>query len=418
MVDEGYHKIGPNKKAKFEEDFNLINFLYGHLKEMLAVTTYLLCLSRVGNSEFMAAPFILYFVLITYAFPYLNPALFWSLRLGPYFNYIKVGKTDSQFKGMYTGAFRTIAACIAMFAFQLLGCYIAAESRNSFVSNYGTEVRTSILTMYGAEFHNAPTTGVQSLFLSTATQPAIPLSSYNFPPPPPNSFNNSFNSTTNKSATYNNTNAGCSGLAQWPYQYKGACSPENMNWVSMYFLEEWADTFFFCVAVMYFLEVAEAVDDTSNPAKITPGVQPPLINTNIDYSIVSEGVGMKSASSICFILLGLSYAFPTAHHGMHVTMYYKFLQVISGTPIFSDDEINGRIGGSIIGAVMAILLYWAPDVWDAFVTRINSPSSYKMLIGHEKTEGGSASRDAFKPQSWLYTKIERQRGGGRYHAVA
>ena len=91
-----YHKIGTNKKAKFEEDFNLINFLYGHLKEMLAVTTYLLCFSRIGNSEFMAAPFILYFVLIAYAFPYLNPALFWSLRLGPYFNYIKQNDRCTQ----------------------------------------------------------------------------------------------------------------------------------------------------------------------------------------------------------------------------------------------------------------------------------------------------------------------------------
>ena len=101
MADDGYHKIGPNKTKQFDKDFNLINFLYGHLKEMLAVTTYLLCFSRIGNSEFMAAPFILYFVLIAYAFPYLNPALFWSLRLGPYFNYKKQDK-----KERYTGALR------------------------------------------------------------------------------------------------------------------------------------------------------------------------------------------------------------------------------------------------------------------------------------------------------------------------
>ena len=393
--------MGTNKTKQFNEDFNLINFLYGHLKEMLAVTTYLLCFSRIGNSEFMAAPFILYFVLIAYAFPYLNPALFWSLRLGPYFNYIK-----KDTAGLYTGAFRTIAACIAMFAFQLAGCGIAAASRYSFVSNYGTEVRTSILNMYGAEYYNGPTTGVQSLFLSTAIQPAKPPGWPSFPPPPPNSFNNSFNSTTNNSATPPpNTNAGCSGLAQWPYEYKGACSPEKMNWVSLYFLEEWADTFFFCVAVMYFFEVAEAELDA---------------NPNKDSDTPNPSMGTKTALEICFILLGLSYAFPTAHHGMHVTMYYKFLQVISGTPTFSDDEINGRIGGSIIGAVMAVALYWLPDVWDGIAARITNPDAYKTLIGHAKTDGGSASRDAFKPQSWLYTKIERQRGGvvGRYHAVA
>ena len=113
---DGYHKMGTNKTKQFNEDFNLINFLYGHLKEMLAVTTYLLCFSRIGNSEFMAAPFILYFVLIAYAFPYLNPALFLSLRLGPYLNYIKVGK-DGQFKEVYTGVLCTIAACVLMFGF-------------------------------------------------------------------------------------------------------------------------------------------------------------------------------------------------------------------------------------------------------------------------------------------------------------
>ena len=217
MADALYHKIGTNKKKQFNEDFNLINFLYGHLKEMLAVTTYLLCYSRIGNSEFMAAPFILYFVLIAYAFPYLNPALFWSLRLGPYFNYIKKSNTG-LLNGYYTGVFRTLVACIAMFAFQLAGCGIAAASRYSFVSNYGTEVRTSILNMYGAEYYNGPTTGVQSLFLSTAIQPAKPPGWPSFPPPPPNSTTN--NSASTNSAPHNGTtNAGCSGLAQWPYEY-------------------------------------------------------------------------------------------------------------------------------------------------------------------------------------------------------
>ena len=196
----------------------------------------------------------------------------------------------------------------------------------------------------------------------------------------------------------------------------------------MYLLEEWADTFFFCVAVMHFFEIAEAVDDKSNPPlkerTVFNGDAMEIQKLNpieIDYSTVSEGVGMKSAANICFVLLGLIYAFPTAHHGLHVTFYYMFLHLISGFQTFSDDEINGRVGGSIIGAIMAIVLYWSPAIWDMTFSPMLD-SIYKMMwpntADYDSSKSKPTASRAFKGQSWLYTKIDQQRGDRRYHAVA
>ena len=51
--------------------------------EFLAVFFQLFCYSRVGSLDLFASALVLYATLVVFDFPFLNPYLFWFIRLGP-----------------------------------------------------------------------------------------------------------------------------------------------------------------------------------------------------------------------------------------------------------------------------------------------------------------------------------------------
>ena len=63
------------------------------LKEVCAVCTFLLCISRIAGYDFLIAPVVLYAVLVVYGFPILNPGVYLSLRFGPNWNKSNTART-------------------------------------------------------------------------------------------------------------------------------------------------------------------------------------------------------------------------------------------------------------------------------------------------------------------------------------
>lgn len=58
--------------------------LFQGVKEFAAVLFQLLCYSRMGNYDFFNGALVLFVTLTVFGFPFLNPSLFATLRLGPW----------------------------------------------------------------------------------------------------------------------------------------------------------------------------------------------------------------------------------------------------------------------------------------------------------------------------------------------
>ena len=85
--------------------------------EFLAVFFQLFCYSRLGSFDLFTSALVLYATLVVFHFPFLNPYLFWFIRLGP------AGKFNA----------RMAAQCIFVVASQCLGAGCAAAA------SYGAE---------------------------------------------------------------------------------------------------------------------------------------------------------------------------------------------------------------------------------------------------------------------------------------
>ena len=344
------------------------NFLSGHVKEMLAVITFLLCWSRVGRDDFLAFPAILYVVLITYCAPILNPILFWALRLGPYLNTSSNGFTltaDNLSQSPIltntatkTGMLRTVASLILIPGFQILGVLFAALIKHSLMDSFGTE------TLVGGGG------GVSSMRLySDPYPPALPP----FLP-----------ETVLVNGTMRSINTTCSKQTAYPYEKNSACVHETgaTTWNMWFILEEATDTFFFCWAIFYLYEQGEYLlskqteqEEEENPTK-SPGVY--------------------QSMQIALVALGLCKMFPTAHHGWHITLYWYFLQNITGHEWYTTNELNMRLLGGFIGFLAIMFFYYILDLID-------------MLPLFNK-EDNKKSKDVFSKSTntWLYAKIDQR----------
>lgn len=350
------------------------NFVFGHVKEMFAVMTYLLCWSRLGRDTFFAGPVVLYVVLLAYSAPVLNPLLFWALRLGPYMNNSVSTKswTSDMFmknESFQTGRFRMIASLFLIPGFQIIGVTLAALIRNSVISSYGIET----LAPGG--------TGVASMMLykdptGTATSPAA-LSLFTLPMQinlPPSNMNMS---QYNMNLSQNLPVSTCSRTTPYPYEKNDACVSGTDPWITYYVLEEAADTFFWCWVLFFLYEQGEyKLDQQKNNVDDNPTQSP----------------GVLHALEISIAALGLNMMFPTAHHGWHITLYWHFLQIFSKVEWFTAQELNLRLVGGFIGFLGAMLCYYFLDIVQYMFKNRNPKSVFSNA----------------KPNTWLYAKIDQR----------
>lgn len=322
-----YAKIKANNEL--DTTSAVLNFLFGHLKEYFAVMTFLLCYGRIGLTDFFAAPAILFFVLMAYAGPVLNPVLFLAFRLGPNLN----TEGGSQNVPNYL---KTLLSCIAIPLFQLFGIMSAAGIKKSLMDKYGTESR---VTGTGS--------GAYSMLLKSP----------------------------------NHTYSGCNTSTAYPYELHNACTEDSF--ATWFYAEEWAASFLFCWIMYYIFEHGEYLIKKDNEDKKEGGVDNPFCTP-----------GVVHASLISLLLVGMNYGFPTAHHGVHVTLYWWFLQTWSDVQFFTTGELTGRLIGGFLGGLTALIFFWGTE----FIGNMDNV----------KIEKDKSSMFSSKNNTWLYAKIDQR----------
>lgn len=355
------------------------NFLFGHMKEMCAVTTFLLCWSRLGRDNFFAGPAVLYMVLLAYAGPVLNPLLFWALRLGPYMNNSESPDilTSDKFylnKPFETGRLRSVLSLFLIPGFQIIGVAIAAACRQSFINSFGTETLSpggtgaSSLILYSDSRMTQSNTPVASAAALSLTQFSLSLP-----------MQNSSMLKYNMSANTSNLLSSCTRATAYPYEKNNACLSGTGNWNLYYILEEAADTFFWCWILFFLFEQGEYKLEKESP------------NENEDEN-PTQSPAVLHALEIAIAAFGLNMMFPTAHHGWHITLYWYFLQSLTGFEWFTTNELNMRLIGAVIGLLVAMMFYYALDV----LQMMSAPRDPKTVFSNAK------------PNTWLYAKIDQR----------
>lgn len=308
----------------FGLDSNWLGVVLAHVKELFAVITFLLCVSRVGSFDYFAMPVIYFFVLITYGMPFMNPAVWVCLRLGPYYN-------SKQ-------TFRTWFTIFAILVFQFFGTLFAALIRNSLTDTFGQEVLSVspvampiFLHSGGPQLMDRPWFetnggGVNSMILIS------PKGTYDY---------------------------NCSRFTPYPYQENVACHNESTTWGTWSVLEEIADTCFFCLGIIYLFQIVEKMNNDDRQKKIAA-----LKQSNQPKDVYKDSgpddtstIPIMLATVISLLALGLNYAFPTAHHGLHITMFKIWLKVVRADNVPA--ELTMRLLGGFIGGLIAGLWYGA-----------------------------------------------------------
>ena len=116
----------PSKSTAFDEPTDWLNIALMCMKELCAVCTLLLCVSRIACYDFLIAPVVLYAVLVVYGFPILNPGVYLSLRFGPNWN-----KSNTA---------RTLFTLLLIPMSQVFGSFLASLIRYNLDQSYGVEV--------------------------------------------------------------------------------------------------------------------------------------------------------------------------------------------------------------------------------------------------------------------------------------
>ena len=207
-------------------------------------------------------------------------------------------------------------------------------------------------------------------------------------------MNGLFLISPNSSITQN-----CSNVTRYPYFDNNACLESGQNWAIWYIFEEAADTFFFCMGMLYLFNVAEIAN---NKEKLATGKAPDF------YSqiplILSAQTGL--------LALGMSYAFPTANHGLHVTIFnYWLAYQHSGSNV----ETGARFLGALLGTFTVLVFYWVPIWIQPFLDTLNDTPKYyyNFLPGLTKnTVNGKQylySRMNVRPSSKPITAVYLQR---------
>jgi hypothetical protein len=317
----------------------------GHVKEIMAIFTFLLCNSRIGATDFMATPFIMFIVLMVYDMPFINPAVWFAVRLGPYYSGLTHESVDTPTVQNRRQHGTNTITLITMLIAQIIGISIAAAARDNMNQVFGVETQSPVAY-----------SGINSIQLIS----------------------------TNKSLTYNTTTINrtltCSARTSVPYSRNetidSACfTPSGgLDMNSWFILEDFGEQFILCVAMM-------------------------SIYQNIDQKDL-----MSRISYVPGVLLGLNYAFPTALHGMHMIGYYLILQSIGGTDIwYTKSELGYRLFGSFIGTFLAVLYFNFFDI-----TQSLTHMFFGTVDPYSVFKGDTYLNDKqHQKQPWLDTKIER-----------
>lgn len=313
------------KEYMFGLESDWMGIVLAHVRELFAGITFLLCISRVGGFDYFATPIILFFVLVTYGMPFLNPAVWLCLRGGPYYNSKNPG--------------RTWFTIIVLLLFQLVTGMIAAAIRNSLDDTFGQE----------------------ALAISPVSKPFYRHTGYPTMEDTPDFASNGAGIKSMILLSPNNTyDYNCSRVTPYPYEDNVACHTNGVTWGTWTVLEEIADSFFFCVGVIYLFRVVERMNNDERQMKLRAGVKGSDAGPD-DTSTIP----LILAAFISLLALGLNYAFPTASHGVHVTLFRIWQHAFKGKHI--PDELNMRMLGGFLGGLIAYGWYMARYYWDAWL---------------------------------------------------
>ena len=263
--------------------------------------------------------------------PFINPAVWMAIRLGPNYSGLvpPLGTETPATPGVRNHMKNTVTLITRLIA-QILGIAVAAAARQNMNTVFGVEKQSP--NAYG---------GTNSLVLISTDQSAV----------------------------------GCSRITSVPYMknytHESACfTPSGgLDMNSWFVLEEFGEQFILCIAVTSIFS--------------TIAIDRELMISRISY--------------VSGVMLGLNYAFPTSLHGIHMILYYIFLQMMTGTEMwYTATELQMRFLGSLLGTILAVLCYNWLDILDAM-----NPT---MAVFQKK----SYIKDNKYPiQPWLNTKIER-----------
>ena len=289
-----------------------ISIVLSCLKEFAAVFTALICYSRIGAGNVFFGGITLYMILVVFSFPFLNPYLFWFLRLGPFWRLDRL-KDDSE--SVVNSLSRYIPQCIAMTFSQLCGSYAAASFRSYLDGIYNPEI--------------------------------------SFPPPgnnpPPHTPSDSQESAKQFFEEFFAVAFLLIGLIHiihaitphfmantyWDVKKNNADTKESKN-TQMRPATNAVDC---CVEVPVVDEEKQGLPNVSNiPVILTESFRLPV----------------ELIFQAACLVVALSITFPSAHQSAHITMYLQF----HGGILRDNNEWLTRMGGGILGTAAGLAYYY------------------------------------------------------------
>ena len=294
----------PNESGEAIRTRRFIQLVYFCLKEFACTFIFFVLNSRIGYNDSMATSLILYVVLVSLAFPFVNTYLFMFLRLGPW---LKEEPTIDLW-------FLRITQIFCTGIFQCLGAVAAAYFRLDLVGRFGYE-ELKYPSGGAGRFMNKNCTGVWKDF-------ADPY----------------FNALTELDITQ------C---------YGGADAFTHTSRIFWTF-EEIGAVSLFLIGLIHLMEATPAkallMRRFWDPDAHTPqGVNTKYIPIPLEFIV-----------PVCILFFGIGKAFPTSHGALPVSLYLFTLDDLmfeKNTLLKGVEEMGFRMLGGFVGTFLAIVYY-------------------------------------------------------------
>ena len=289
------------------------------LKECTAVFVFCILNSRIGYFDAATTPLLLYFILVVFAFPFMNPFLFAFLRLGPWAKEIGIKAWGSR-----------ILHVVIMSGAQLLGAYLAAHFRKFIIVNYGWETL------------DTPSGGA-----------AISLHKEC-------SVSNNLQTTWAFHQPYFTEN-------EPSFKKDAACYDNNLTFTSQTFWvsEEIIGVALFLIGLVHLIEADEHLI-----APLMPNTfwhkEPYKAVEKLDPTRPCIPIPAKFIACVSVLFAGVLKAFPTSHLTPTVSLYLDTLEDIhfdNKGVLVHPEEIGWRILGGVVGTITALIYYNAIYVY-------------------------------------------------------
>jgi hypothetical protein len=333
----------------------VLSTLGGAVKEMIAVIAALLCYSRVGLADRVYSGMCLYVILVVFAFPFLNPYLYFFLRFGPWAAWDKV---DSQQKKLNT-VLRYLMQFAFVAAFQCLGAFAAAQIRKALdkvyngeytppdppvssknVSDYDKGVGYFMDEMFCVLFLLIGLVHLIHFYLKVILQNVFWKGNDKSNIPEENSDSEKIRNITTRLLKY--------------VKEKGITT-----------FSPYADTCTLSTAERTIADLTQTIGDDKikeRPSEDAPEDNP---SPNLGIRTESNPIHGNLIAAACLLVSCLSVAFPSANQSAHVTVYLASMG-------FADQfEVACRLSGGTLGTLLALAYYYTLYV---------APAKYPVIL--------------------------------------